>query len=74
MRRTLTQTGRGVVPAGIVAQIQGHKSSVTAEGYDIRTLDELRPELERIEAHILTLAGVTFDRKTKPGKLALVAG
>jgi integrase len=25
-------------------------------------------------AHILTLAGVTFDRKTEPGKLALVAG
>lgn len=73
LRRTFTQTGRGVVPAGIVAQIQGHKSSATAEGYDIRTLDELRPELERIEAHILTLAGVTFDRKAEPGKLALVA-
>lgn len=73
LRRTFTQTGRGVVPAGIVAQIQGHKSSATAEGYDIRTLDELRPELERIEAHILILAGVTFDRKAEPGKLALVA-
>ncbi|MGB4061117.1 MAG: integrase family protein [Burkholderiaceae bacterium] len=74
LRRTFTQTGRGVVPAGIVAQIQGHKSSATAEGYDIRTLDELRPELERIEAHILTLAGVTFDRTAEPGKLALVVG
>ena len=73
LRRTFTQTGRGVVPAGIVAQIQGHKSSATAEGYDIRTLDELGPELERIEAHILSLAGVTFDRKSEPGKLALVA-
>ncbi|MEY5101034.1 MAG: hypothetical protein RJA36_3753 [Pseudomonadota bacterium] len=35
--------------------------------------DRLRPFLERIEAHILALAGVQFDRKTEPGKLALVA-
>lgn len=72
LRRTFTQTGRGVVPAGIVAQIQGHKSSATAEGYDIRTLDELRPELERIEAHILALAGVQFDALAAPGALRLV--
>jgi integrase len=72
LRRTFTQTGRGVVPAGIVAQIQGHKSSATAEGYDIRTLDELRPELERIEAHILALAGVQFDAQAAPGALRLV--
>ncbi|TXJ07174.1 MAG: DUF4102 domain-containing protein [Alicycliphilus sp.] len=73
LRRTFTQTGRGVVPAGIVAQIQGHKSSATAEGYDIRTLDELRPELERIEAHILALAGVQFDAQAEPGKLRVVS-
>lgn len=72
LRRTFTQVGRSVAPTGIVAQIQGHKSSATAEGYDIRTLDELRPYLEQIEAHILSLAGVTFDRTTEPGKLALV--
>ena len=73
LRRTFTQTGRGVVPAGIVAQIQGHKSSATAEGYDIRTLDELRPELERIEAYILALAGVQFDAQAEPGKLRVVS-
>lgn len=73
LRRTFTQTGRGVVPAGIVAQIQGHKSSATAEGYDIRTLDELRPELERIEAHILALAGVQFDAQAEPGTLRVVS-
>lgn len=73
LRRTFTQTGRGVVSTGIVAQIQGHKSSATAEGYDIRTLDELRPELERIEAYILALAGVQFDAQAAPGALRVVA-
>jgi len=72
LRRTFTQTGRSVAPAGIVAQIQGHKPSATAEGYDIRTLDELRPFVELIEAHILALAGVKFDREAEPGKLRVV--
>lgn len=74
LRRTFTQTGRGVVPAGIVAQIQGHKSSATAEGYDIRTLDELSPYLEQIERHILSLAGVQFDAGAVPGALRVVNG
>lgn len=43
------------VPVGVVAQIQGHKPSATAEKhYTIRPLDLLRVHHERIEAWILT--------------------
>jgi site-specific recombinase XerD len=73
LRRTFTRLGRNVVPAGAVAQIAGHKPSATAEGYAVLPLDDLRPFAEQIEAHILEKAGVTFDPKAEPGKLALVA-
>lgn len=62
------------IPAGVVAQIQGHKPSATAEKhYKRRPLDLLRLHHERIEAWVLEQAGVKFDPKTEPGKLALVA-
>ena len=58
----------------MVAQIQGHKPSATAEKhYKRRPLDLLRLHHEKIEAWILEQAGVTFDRKAETGKLALVA-
>jgi integrase len=61
-------------PAGIVAQIMGHKPSATAEKhYTVRPVDLLRLWHDKIEAWILEQAGVTFDRKAEPGKLALVA-
>jgi integrase len=74
IRRTFTQRGRAVVPAGAVAQIQGHAPSATAEGYNILTLDDLRPYAEQIEASILHSAGVSFDRTAEPGKLRVVNG
>ncbi len=62
------------IPAGVVAQIQGHKPSATAEKhYKRRPLDLLRVHHEHIEAWILEQAGVQFDAKAEPGKLALVA-
>ena len=62
------------IPAGVVAQIMGHKPSATAEKhYTVRPLDLQRLHHERIEAWILEEAGVTFDRAQVPGKLALVA-
>lgn len=55
------------VPAGVVAQIQGHKPSATAEKhYKRRPLDLLRVHHERIEAWILEQAGVRFDAKAAP--------
>lgn len=63
------------VPAGVVAQIQGHKPSATAEKhYKVRPLELLRVHHERIEAWILEQAGVTYDAKAEPGKLQLVQG
>lgn len=50
------------IPAGVVAQIMGHKPSATAEKhYTVRPLDLLRVHHERIEAWILEQAGIKFD-------------
>jgi len=63
------------IPAGVVAQIMGHKPSATAEKhYTVRPLDLLRVHHEKIEAWILEQAGVTFDAAAEPGKLRVVAG
>jgi integrase len=63
------------IPAGVVAQLMGHKPSATAEKhYTVRPLDLLRVHHERIEAWILEQAGIVFDAKAVPGKLALVVG
>lgn len=52
------------VPVGVVAQIQGHKPSATAEKhYRVRPLDLLRMWHERIEAWLLEQAGIAFKPK-----------
>jgi integrase len=62
------------MPAGVVAQIMGHKPSATAEKhYTVRPLDLLRVHHERIEAWILEQAGIVFYAKATPGKLQAVA-
>jgi integrase/biotin carboxyl carrier protein len=61
------------VPVGVVAQIQGHKPSATAEKhYTVRPLELLRVHHERIEAWILEQAGVAFEAKAVPGALRMV--
>jgi integrase len=63
------------IPAGVVAQLMGHKPSATAEKhYTVRPLDLLRVHHEKIEAWILEQAGVSFDAQAEPGKLRVVAG
>ena len=63
------------IPAGVVAQIMGHKPSATAEKhYTVRPLDLLRVHHEKIEAWILEQAGVQFVADVDPGKLRVVAG
>lgn len=75
LRRSFSLLGEASgAPAGAIAQVMGHKPSATAEGYRPRSIDALRPFLEHIEAHILALAGVTFDAKAEPGKLRVVGG
>lgn len=62
------------IPAGVVAQIQGHKPSATAEKhYTVRPLELLAVHHNRIEAWILEQACVSFDPKAEPGKLRLLA-
>lgn len=62
------------IPAGVVAQIQGHKPSATAEKhYKVRPLDLLRLHHEKIEAWILEQAGVPFVPSAERGKLRAIA-
>jgi integrase len=62
LRRSFSLQGEAAgAPAGAIAQIMGHRPSATAEGYRPRSVDALRPFAERIEAHILELAGEEFD-------------
>ena len=61
------------IPAGVVAQVMGHKPSATAEKhYTVRPLDLLRVHHEKIEAWILEQAGIAFDAKALPGALRVV--
>ena len=62
------------IPAGVVAQLMGHKPSATAEKhYTVRPLDLLRVHHEKIESWILEQAGVKFDAKAAPGALRVVS-
>ena len=74
LTRAVTQVARRIVPGGVPAQISGHKPSATAEGYNILTLDELRPYMAQIEAKFLEIAGVQFDAQAAPSVLRVVAG
>ena len=52
------------IPAGVVAQLMGHKPSATAEKhYTVRPLDLLRLHHEKIEAWILEQGSIAFDAK-----------
>ena len=74
LRRSFSLLGEAAgAPAGAIAQVMGHKPSATAEGYRPRSVDALRPYLEKIEAHILQQAGIVFDAKAEPGALRVVA-
>lgn len=73
LRRSFSLLGEAAgAPAGAIAQVMGHKPSATAEGYRPRSVDALRPFVAQIEAHILSLAGVTFEGGAEPGKLVRV--
>ena len=61
------------IPAGVVAQIMGHKPSATAEKhYTVRPLDLLRLHHERIEAWVLEQAAVPFVPEQRAGQLRAV--
>ena len=61
------------MPAGIGAQIQGHKpQGVREQHYIRRPLDLLRMWHVKIEAWILEQADISFDAEAKPGTLRVV--
>ena len=70
LRRSFkTLTGWVECPAGVVAQIQGHKPSATAEKhYEVRPLDMLRMWHTKIEAWFLEQAGIKFGAEKKETK------
>jgi integrase len=60
------------VPVGVVAQIQGHKPSATAEKhYTVRPLELLRLHHERIESWILEQAGISLSSTQKTALLLI---
>lgn len=62
------------VPVGVVAQIQGHKPSATAEKhYTVRPLELLAIHHVKIEKWILEQAGIRFIEKEAPIALRVVA-
>jgi integrase len=62
------------IPAGVVAQLMGHKPSATAEKhYTVRPLELLAIHHLKIEKWILEQAGIHFDEKDKPKALRAVA-
>jgi site-specific recombinase XerD len=62
------------IPAGVVAQLMGHKPSATAEKhYTVRPLDLLRVHHEKIEAWILEQAGIAFTAGSSPLALRVAA-
>jgi integrase len=62
------------IPAGVVAQIMGHKPSATAEKhYTVRPLDLLRMHHERIEEWICMEAGMPLAQAAQGRKLTRVS-
>ena len=60
------------VPAGIVAQIQGHKPSATAEKhYRVRPLDLLRMWHTKIEGWMLEQAGIEQPAADEDGQVSM---
>ena len=67
LRRSFATLSEWVeIPAGVAAQIQGHKpQGVREQNYVRRPVDLLRVHHEKLEAWLLEQAGIKFDRQTK---------
>jgi integrase len=75
LRRSYALLGEAAgAPAGAIAQAMGHRPSAVHERYKPRSLDALRPYLERVEAFILETASVAVDPAAAPQGLQVVGG
>jgi integrase len=74
LRRSFATLSEWVeVPAGVIAQIMGHKPSAVAEKhYKPRPIDLLRMWHVKIEEWMLKQAGISFCADARPSKLQLV--
>jgi len=62
------------IPAGVVAQIMGHKPTATAEKhYTVRPIDLLRIHHKKIETWILQEANIQFDPASEVAILRVVS-
>lgn len=57
-------------PSGAMSQIMGHQPGSMSERYKPRTVDQLRPFIERLESFVLESAGVVFEKKNEMMKKA----
>ena len=74
LRRSFALLGEAAgAPDGAIRQVMGHAPSGVAEGYRPRSIDALRPYLQRIETHILELAGVVTEAPVQEAKVVLRA-
>jgi integrase len=72
LRRSFALLGEAAgAPDGAIRQTMGHAPNGIAEGYRPRSVDALRPHLQRIETHILELAGVATEAPIQETKAAL---
>ena len=72
LRRSFALLGESAgAPDGAIRQVMGHSVAGVAEGYRPRSVDALRPYLQRIETHILELAGVATEAPMQEAKVAL---
>ncbi len=74
LRRSFNIVGEAAgAPEGAIAQISGHRPSGTAEKYKPRTIEGLRPFLERIEGFICELVGVEVPSASEAPGLRVVS-
>ena len=57
-------------PSGAMSQIMDHQSRSMSKCYKPRTLDQLRPFIERLESFVLESAGLLLETKTEMMKKA----
>ena len=75
LRRTFALMGEQAgAPAGAIAQVMGHRPSAVHEGYKPRSIDALRPYLQRVEAFVLDMAGIAFEPAQVSGRFQLIVG
>ena len=71
LRRSFALLGEAAgCPSGAMSQIMGHQPGSMSERYKPRTVDQLRPFIERLESFVLESAGVMIETENEMKKKA----